>query len=76
MILIIGVATTIAKESRQRIGATRLERTAQNIQRFVGVYSCNHLMSSRWVTRLWRPARKSLVFFMPFGSTNGLNGAS
>ena len=45
MILIIGVATTIAKESRHRIGATRLERTAQNIERFVGVDSCNHLMS-------------------------------
>ena len=46
MILIIGVTTTVAKESRQRISATRLERIAQNIERFVGVYSCNHLMSS------------------------------
>ena len=46
MILIIGVTTTVAKESRQRISATRLERFAQNIERFVGVYSCNHLMSS------------------------------
>ena len=31
-ILIIGVTTTVAKESRQRISATRLERTAQNIK--------------------------------------------
>jgi hypothetical protein len=31
-ILIIGVTTTVAKESRQRISATRLERTAQNIE--------------------------------------------
>ena len=46
MILIIGVTTTVAKESRQRISATRLERIAQNIERFVRVYSCNHLMSS------------------------------
>jgi hypothetical protein len=32
MILIIGVTTTVAKESRQRTSATRLERTAQNIE--------------------------------------------
>ena len=32
MILIISVTTTVAEESRQRICATRLERTAQNIE--------------------------------------------
>jgi hypothetical protein len=46
MILIIGFATTVAKESGHRIGAARLERTTQNIERCVGGDSCNHLMSS------------------------------
>jgi len=32
IILIIGVTTTVAEESRQRISATGLERTAQNIE--------------------------------------------
>jgi len=48
MILIIGVATTVAKESGHWIGAARLERTAQNIERFVGIDSCNHRMSSTY----------------------------
>ena len=47
MILIIGVATTIAKESRHRICAARLEWTTQNIERFVGFYNCDHRLLSK-----------------------------